>query len=317
MNLNDRAVVTELDPSGILHLTETFPKQCREALAIALATEAPKNENLPSVVALSGMGGSAAGGDFVKALFEAHGAASFVTVRDYHLPNYIGVGDIVFCASYSGNTEETLSVYAEAKKSGAKVVAVTSGGKLKEQAEADGYTVYLVPGGQPPRTALGYMMIPVIVAAQRMKLIPEQPLETAIALLEQCAKEYGPEAADNATMQLARKIHGGLPIVYGLGTWQGYIANRWRCQINENAKHLAFTNSYPELDHNEIMGWVGASATSVGKFVGVLLQDGSETIQMKASSPPTSSSPTSSPAANPFSSGCSASLTSATMSPST
>ncbi|AIE85540.1 bifunctional phosphoglucose/phosphomannose isomerase [Fimbriimonas ginsengisoli] len=282
MNLNDRAVVTELDPKGILALTEGFPAQCREAFEIASRVDAPKLENRPGVVALAGMGGSGAGGDFVRAIFEAHGGAPFIVVRDYAVPSYIGVGDVVFCASYSGNTEETLSAYASAKKSGARIVAVTSGGKLKEQAEADGYTVYLVPGGQPPRTALGYMMVPVLVACHRMKLIPDPEIEKAIALLETCGEDWGPEAKDNDAKALAGKMHGALPIIYGLGSWQGYIANRWRCQINENAKHLAFVNTYPELNHNEIMGWVGATGQSVGRYVGVVLEDGSESVRMKA-----------------------------------
>jgi len=282
INLDDRAVVTELDPHGMLRLTEEFPKQCREALSIAEQVEAPKLENRPGVVALAGMGGSAAGGDFVRALFEAHGGAPFVVIRDYNVPNYLGVGDLVFCASYSGNTEETLSVYHAAKAAGCRIVAVTSGGKLKELAEADGFTVYTVPGGQPPRTALGYMMIPVIVACQRLKLIPEQNLAQAIDTMEAAAKAWTPEAGDNAAKKLARELQGALPIVYGLGSWQGYIANRWRCQINENAKTLAFVNSYPELNHNEIMGWVGAANQGVGRFVGILLEDGSESDRMKA-----------------------------------
>jgi glucose/mannose-6-phosphate isomerase len=279
-NLNDRAVVTELDPKGILKLTEGFPRQCREAFEIATRVEPPKLENRPGVVALAGMGGSGAGGDFVRALFEAHGGAPFIVSRDYSLPSYLGVGDVVFCASYSGNTEETLSAYESAKRSGARIVAVTSGGRLKEQADADGFTVYEVPGGQPPRTALGYMMIPVIVAAHRMKLIPDPEIEKAIALLETAAEQWGPEAEDNAAKALAREMEGALPILYGLGTWQGYIANRWRCQINENAKHLAFVNAYPELNHNEIMGWVGAGKQSVGRFVGVVLEDGTESERM-------------------------------------
>jgi len=281
INLNDRAALTELDPSGMLTLIEAFPQQCREAFDIARQVEPPKTENLPGVVALAGMGGSAAGGDFVKALFEAHGGAAFVVVRDYHLPNYIGVGDVVFCASYSGNTEETLSVYEDAKRSGAKVVAVTGGGKLQELATQDGFTVYQVPGGQPPRSALGYMLMPVIVACQQMKLLHEQAIEEAIATLEACRAEWGPDTSDNPAQQIAKEMHGALPIIYGLGTWQGYIANRWRCQINENAKHLAFTNSFPELDHNEIMGWIGAANQGVGKFVGVLLESGNEDVRMQ------------------------------------
>ncbi len=278
INLNDRAEVTALDPSEMLRLTEEFADQCRKAVAIGNAVTLPTIENLPGLVVLAGMGGSAAGGDFVRALFEEHGGAPFVVVRDYTLPNYVGLGDVVFCASYSGNTEETLSVYGQAKSSGAKIMVVTSGGKLKEMADADGNTVFQVPGGQPPRTALGWMMMPVIVACQTMKLIPEQDYEAAFTLLEEMAKELTVEVADNPAKELAQKMHGKMPIIYGLGTWQGLIANRWRSQINENAKQLAFFNSYPELNHNEILGWVNARPD---QYVGVLLEDGCETTEMQ------------------------------------
>ncbi|MGV3618076.1 MAG: bifunctional phosphoglucose/phosphomannose isomerase [Fimbriimonas sp.] len=281
MDLNDRGVLKELDPKGLLELTEAFPAQCREAAAIARAVTPRPLETRPGVVALAGMGGSAAGGDFVRALFEAEGSAPFVVVRDYSLPNYIGVADLVFCASYSGDTEETLSVYDAARRAGARIVVVTSGGELGARAEADGYDVYLVPGGQPPRTALGYMMVPVIVACERLRLIPEQSHEAAYALLDACAQEWGVETSDNLPKALAREMKGALPILYGLGGWQGVVANRWRCQINENAKHLAFANAYPELSHNEIMGWIGALNQGVNRFIGVVLEAGAESIRMQ------------------------------------
>jgi len=282
INLDDRSVVTELDPKGMLKLTEDFPKQCREAFDIANEVKTPLLERRPGVIVVTGMGGSASGGDFVKALFDDQGAVPMVVNRDYSLPAFVGVGDIVFCASYSGNTEETLSAYSLAKKAGAKIIAVTSGGKLKQQALADGFTVYTVPGGQPPRTALGYMLIPIIMACQRLKLIHQQDIEGAIALLEATAKELTVEALDNPAKHVAKRIHGALPIIYGLGSWQGLIANRWRSQINENSKQLTFFNTFPELNHNEVLGWVEAGNLGVTKYVGIILDDGTESEKMKA-----------------------------------
>jgi glucose/mannose-6-phosphate isomerase len=281
INLNDRSEVTALDPRGMLQLTEQFPDQCREALRMAQEAELPKLETIPGVVALAGMGGSAAGGDFVRALFEDHGGAPFIVVRDYHLPNYIGVGDLLFCASYSGNTEETLGIYEQGKKAGAKIMCVTSGGKLAEMAKADGVPVCLVPGGQPPRTALGYMMVPVLYACTKLKVLGDQPFDAAFQLLDKMAGELSVGGTDDSARKLAEALHGNVPILYGLGTWQGLIANRWRSQINENAKQLAFFNSYPELNHNEILGWVNAGKMGVNKYVGVLLQDGTESPKMK------------------------------------
>lgn len=280
MDLNSRDVMKELDPKGMLELIEGFPAQCREALGIGSATQPPTLANRPAVVALAGMGGSAAGGDFVKALFERHGAAPFVVVRDYDLPNYVGVGDVVFIASYSGGTEETLSVYEQAKKSGATIIAVTSGGKLKEDAEAHGFTVYTVPGGNPPRASLGYMLMPVLAACVAMKLLPELDFAAAFARLDEVSADYGVEGQDPFAKEQARKMQGKIGVCYGLGLEAGLVANRWRCQFNENAKYLLFDNAFPELCHNEIMGWVEAKQQA-DRFAGVILTLGDESERMR------------------------------------
>lgn len=235
---------------------------------------------------LSGMGGSAAGGDFARSLFEAKSAVPFIVNRDYRLPNYVGLGDYIFCASYSGNTEETLSAYADAKKAGAQIIAVTSGGKLAEQAKADGFPVYMIPGGHPPRTALGFMLIPVLVASETLGLIPKHDYEKCFSLLDQCSSDWtvSNPFESNPTKQLGQAMFGKLAVLYGLGQWQGTIANRWKGQINENAKNLAFPNTYPELNHNEILGWVGAHKQGVAKWLMVTLMDGTESDKMKTRS---------------------------------
>jgi len=235
---------------------------------------------------LTGMGGSAAGGDFARCLFDAQSAVPFIVNRDYNLPNYVGLGNYVFCASYSGNTEETLNSYAQAKRAGANIIVVTSGGKLAELAKADGYPAYIVPGGHPPRTALGYMLIPVLVASEALKLLPAQNYAQCFNLLDQCSKDWTVEVPfdSNPTKKLAQAMHGNLAVLYGLGIWQGAIANRWKGQINENAKNLAFPNSYPELNHNEVLGWVGAGKQGVSKWLMVTLMDGTERAKMKTRS---------------------------------
>ncbi len=284
--LDDRSFVTRLDPKDMLGRTERFPDQCREALAISQRVSLNPPQNRPSVLMLTGMGGSAAGGDFARCLFEAKASVPFIVNRDYHLPSYVGIGDYVFCASYSGNTEETLNSYAEAKRAGASIIAVTSGGKLAEQAKADGYPAYIIPGGHPPRTALGYMLIPVLVASQALKQLPDLNYEKCFSLLDQCSKDWTVETPfeSNQTKQLAQAMFGKLAVLYGLGPWQGSIANRWKGQINENAKNLAFPNIYPELNHNEILGWVGADKQGVANWLMVTLMDGTESAKMKTRS---------------------------------
>lgn len=281
--LDDRSFVTRFDPKGMLRLTEEFPAQCRKAYEIAQAAELPTLEVRPSLVVLAGIGGSAAGGDFAKAIFEQSGVSPFLVNRDYHLPHFVGLGDLVFATSYSGNTEETLSAYADAKKAGTRIICVTSGGKLAELAKADGNSVIVIPGGQPPRTAMGYMLIPVLVAAQRLGLIPAQDYEGAFALLERMAREWTVEgAASSGPKQLAEAMYGKLAVIYGLGSWQGVVATRWKGQINENSKNLAFPNVFPELNHNEVLGWVKAAEQGVSNWVAIILEDGTETAKMKA-----------------------------------
>ena len=280
--LDERSFVERLDPSGIFRLTEAFPAQCRKALEIARACPVPPIGEPPSCVVLTGLGGSAAGGDFVKCLFEEGGKSPFLVNRDYRLPAYVDRRSLVFAVSYSGNTEETLAAYAAAKTKGARVIAVTSGGRLAEAAAASGDPVVLVPGGQPPRTALGYLFVPVVHACSELGLIGAQDFGRAFSLLDSCAAEWaGTPLETNGTKQLAQALHGNLAVLYGLGAWQATVANRWKGQINENAKVMAFANAFPELCHNEILGWVKAGDQGVHEWVGVVLEDGYESAKMK------------------------------------
>ncbi|HXH60733.1 MAG TPA: bifunctional phosphoglucose/phosphomannose isomerase [Fimbriimonadaceae bacterium] len=278
--LDDRSFVERNDPAGMLRLTEAFPAQCRQAVSLAQVGDLPSLATTPGLVALTGLGGSAAGGDLTRALFEEAGSVPFLVNRDYSMPSYCGPGSLVFAVSYSGNTEETLAATADAKSKGATVVAVTSGGKLALEKTAGLITV---PGGQPPRTALGYLFLPVVVACERLGLLPEQDYETAISLLDECVSLYGAQRPfdDNPAKQIAASLHGAFGVVYGLGSWQAIVANRWKGQINENAKNLALVGGYPELCHNEILGWVKAGGQGVSRFSGVFLLDGSESARMK------------------------------------
>jgi glucose/mannose-6-phosphate isomerase len=279
VDLNSRPSVTALDPKGMWHFTEEYPNQCRTALSLVDGVEFPSGDF--TLAMLTGLGGSAVGGDYVKAMFEAFASIPFIVNRDYHLPSYVGPKTLVFATSYSGNTEETLSAYAEAKAAGATIVCVTSGGKLKELALADGYTVITVPGGQPPRTALGFMLIPVLAAAVKMGLIPAQDFAKAFDLLEKLKGEWTIEGSNPIAKEIATSLFGNLGIIYGLGPWQAIIANRWKGQINENSKNHIFTNVFPELNHNEILAWVKADGQGVAKYVGLILEDGSESAKMK------------------------------------
>lgn len=279
--LDNLDFVTRLDPKGMFRLTCDFPEQCRRALEISLAAELGLGGKQFGGAMLTGLGGSAAGGDFTRALFDAQGSIPFTVNRDYHLPSWVNASTLVFCASYSGNTEETISAYHDAKNAGCTVIAITSGGKLAEMARADGFPVIQIPGGQPPRTALGYMLVPTIVACEQLGLLPTQPWEQAISVLDKAAAHWATaKFEENETKQLGEFLFGKLSVIYGLGYWQSLLANRWKGQINENAKNMTFSAAFPELNHNEILGWVEADKQGVANWVGLLLEDGTESAKM-------------------------------------
>ena len=150
-------------------------------------------------------------------------------------------------------------------------------------ADKDGIVKVLVPGGQP-KTALGFMLLPVLIACESMGLLPAQDYVSACALLDRCALDWGVDAPfenNPAKQQLAQSLHGAAPVLYGLGGWQAIVAHRWKCQINENAKTMAFAGALPEMNHNEILGWVKAREQGVSRWVTVVLEDGKEPAEMQ------------------------------------
>jgi glucose/mannose-6-phosphate isomerase len=282
-NLDDLSFLTRHDPMDMAGLTLGFADQCAQAVDIARSADLPTSVGDPEHVVVTGLGGSAAGGDLLSALYADQGAVPLMVNRDYSMPSYVGEGSLVFVTSYSGNTEETISAYLEAKDCGASIIAVSSGGKITEMAKADGYPVVTVPGGQPPRTAMGYMLMPLVVASEKLGLIPEQDYSDIDSVLRSTADEcgFGVALESNPAKQLAAAMHGKFSTLYGAGSWQFAIAQRWRGQINENAKEMVLTHVFPELCHNEILGWEGSGHQGVDKWVSVLMFGGDESDRIK------------------------------------
>jgi glucose/mannose-6-phosphate isomerase len=282
VNLDSRADVLKHDPKDMYGLTCAFPAQVSRALEISRQTPLTALASPPRAVVVAGLGGSAAGGDFVRGLFDQQATLPLFVCRDYDLPSWVGEDTVVFASSYSGNTEETLSAYHQAKERGAKVIVVTSGGKIAELAKAAGDPLIIIPGGQPPRTAMGFMLVPVIEACVQLGLLPTQKWDEVLDGLEKIVTDFGVETIANQAKDLARFMHGRPVVLYGLGSWQGSVAYRWKGQIGENAKAMAFSHSYPELCHNEILGWGHSDEQSPNGWALVTLRDGRESAKMEA-----------------------------------
>jgi len=256
--LDDRKALAELDTNGMFDAAWSLAEQCAEAWSLSQQVALPDRSRPVRQIIVTGLGGSAIGGDLLRVFCGPLLPVPVIVNRDYTLPRYAGEDTLVFAVSYSGNTEETLSAYDEAKSRGAAVVAVTTGGKLGAKAEADGFPVVRVPQGIAPRSATGYLFIPLLGVLERMGLLEgmQSEVEGLVAHLQKLREQYGPAnpADANPAKDLAGKLYRRLPVVWGASGTTEVAAMRWKGQINENAKAPAYWNVFPELNHNEIVG---------------------------------------------------------------
>lgn len=230
-------------------LIEGFAAQMKEAVKIgeAATLQAP-GADIHNVL-LIGLGGSAFGGEIVKNYIEGSSKVPFGICRDYAVPAYVSENTLLLGSSYSGNTEETLSALASAEPSNPQIACVTSGGKLMEIARNKGYNYIQMPGGYPPRTAAGLSITQQLYVLRHYGVIGDfsADLQEAISVVENFSDH------DEAQL-LAQKLKGKLPVMYSSPGFES-IPIRWRQQIEENSKHIAFHHVVPEMNHNELVGW--------------------------------------------------------------
>jgi glucose/mannose-6-phosphate isomerase len=249
-----------------------LPEHLRDALWRVESAQLRSHDS-PGGFIVAGMGGSAVGGALARAVLGDRASRPIAVARDYGLPAWTTHEATVLCASYSGNTEETLAAYEAAGVIGAQRIVATTGGKLAEAARADGVPVIPLPGMFQPRVAVGYMLVVALEVAARCGVAESlhSEIDVAAAHLERVVREWGPDGEDDCLpKQVARGLHGTIPQIAGAGM-TAPIAYRWKTQFNENAKMPAFAAELPELNHNELVGWEGAAA--LGKFSAVFLDD--------------------------------------------
>jgi len=255
MTLDD---ITRLDPSGMYGRIQSFPAQVRDAVAIGAAAALPTRRRETRHIVLCGLGGSAIGGDILRSYLADELRIPFLVNRHYTLPAFIGPSSLVIISSYSGNTEETNSAHREALRRGARILCITSGGNTAALARRRRSPLILIPGGSPPRAALGYSFFPLLIALSRMGLIrtKQRAIRETIALLEEKSPLYAtPDSTTNPSLQLAELMQGKITVLYSSTEHMDAANTRWRGQIAENAKALCFGHVLPEMNHNEIVGW--------------------------------------------------------------
>jgi len=269
--LGDEAV-GRVDAANQLADILDLPDHLRDALWRVSSADIGDWDSRNGLV-VAGMGGSAIGGDLARVALGDHASRPIITARDYGLPGWTTPDTTVLCASYSGETEETLAAFDAAGALGARRVAVTTGGKLAELARAESVPVIPLPGGFQPRVAVAYMTVAALEVAAACGAGPRMAseIDVAAAHIDQLCAEWGPEADDgNIAKEVALALNGSVPVIAGAGL-TAPVAYRWKTQINENAKLPAFAGELPELDHNEIVGWQGTAG--LGSFAAVFLED--------------------------------------------
>lgn len=213
----------------------------------------------PAAVIVAGMGGSGVGGQLLRSLVAPHCPVPVVPIASSSLPVYARRGALVVVCTYSGSTEETLAAFESARERGASIVAITSGGRLADRAREIGCPLVMLPPGQPPRSALPYQLLAMLrlLVGLGLTRLDEGEVHEALEVCARLAAAWGPSVptAANPAKQLALNLSRALPAIYAASADVGPVAYRWKTQINEHAKTFAMANAFPELSHNETVGW--------------------------------------------------------------
>ena len=282
MILDDMDGMRKIDKSNTvafyINAASHYKESMENAQKIKLDYPTPEN------IILAGMGGSAIGGELLKDYTRATAHVPIEISREYRLPAYAGKKSLVILASYSGDTEETLSSFLDALNRKCMVFCVSSGGNLIKYSKKLNVPHLQVQSGMPPRAALPHMLSPLLACMEKLGLAPDfsADFSEAVKLLEEVSSENSPQKplSGNFAKTLALNLNGAIPAVYGFGIYRG-VALRFKQQFNENAKVPAKWEAFSELNHNETMGWEGAK--ELAKCYGVVfLRDKSEPVEIRS-----------------------------------
>jgi glucose/mannose-6-phosphate isomerase len=255
MTLED---IKQIDPKGMYQWIKDFPKQIEESVRIGKEAKIKLNVKGVQNIVLTGLGGSAIGGDLLRSYLVKELDIPFAVNRYYTLPEFVGRNTLVIVSSYSGNTEETISAHKEAMKRKARILCISTGGETARMAKKFKQPWIQIPPGLSPRAALGYSFFPLLVVLSRLGFIKpkDRDIKETIQLLKIKSLSFGnPESPENAPLKLAERLKGKLPVIYSPAEHLDTVNIRWRGQIAENAKQLSSGHVLPEMNHNELVGW--------------------------------------------------------------
>jgi len=277
--LNNLNEIAKVDKEKMRNILINFPFQCREAVKIGEEVKLPPEyfSGIEKVI-ICGMGGSGIGGEILKTLFLSSMKIPLFVNQNYNFPKFVDKKTLAFVISYSGNTEETLFLYGEAKKIGCYIITISSGGELKDLSGQDKIPSVTVPSGMPPRTSVGYLFLPMLRIMEKLTSFETLNYNELYENLAQIKNRCSPPVPlqKNLAKSIAYKLKGKIPIIYGVNGRTGAVAHRLKTQFNENSKTLAFWDVFPELNHNEVVGWGGEDKVNLRIFYPIFIRDKDE-----------------------------------------
>jgi len=254
--LDSEDKLRSLDQKDMLGAIENLPEHLSDGLRRGRVAGLPRFT--PRDIVVCGMGGSAIGGHLLAEWLASESEVPCIVCSSYSLPTCVSKDSLVIVASYSGNTEESISMFEEARKRRAKIVTITSGGQLVKMSEAVGVPVAKIPPGMVPRATIGYIFGAMLGILERSGIVSvDKQLEEAVKVMRRtiayCRQSV--QTSDNPAKMLAHELFACVPVVVGYGVSRP-VAKRWANQLNENSKVIAHSSELPEMDHNEIVGWM-------------------------------------------------------------
>lgn len=258
INLDDLQTFSGLDPDGMLGHIDALPDQLEAAWDHAQTLPFSETFKTAQRIVITGMGGSAIGGDYLAALVADRSAVPIFVNREYDLPGFVtGPETLVVASSHSGNTEETLSAFAQAQERGAQLMVVATGGQLAAEAESANIPFWQFAYDSQPRAAFGWGFGLLIGLAHRLNLVNDLTAEVqeAVKVLQQGRGEFSAETPthQNLAKRFAPQFCDRIGVMYGSGILAP-VARRWKAQFNENAKNWAEYDILPEQNHNGVAG---------------------------------------------------------------
>ncbi|HPI37580.1 MAG TPA: bifunctional phosphoglucose/phosphomannose isomerase [Ignavibacteriaceae bacterium] len=249
-----RDFVSMYDPQNQFDVLINTYKQIEFAWLNQVDLKHVKGQSIKNVV-ISGLGGSAIAGDLLQNFLKDEIKIPISVNRNYFLPAFVNEDTLLIVSSYSGNTEETIETLNEGLKRKAKIVCITTGGEIEKIAKENNLPIVKLQKGFQPRYALGLSFFSQLKTLQEAELV--SPYDGFVLSIIRSWKEKGKEFSidENPAYNYAEQLIGYIPIIYSVADSTSAVGMRMKCQLNENSKMKAFHNVFPELNHNEIVGW--------------------------------------------------------------